>query len=263
MSRLTGKTVFITGASSGIGEEMAYEAARQGANLVLAARREEKLNSVKQKCENLSGISASVFKLDVSDPDSIIQTVDKIIEQTGTIDVLINNAGFGFTNDFLTFDMKKAESLFRVNVLGLMYITQLVALHMAKNQAGHIFNVGSIAGKAATPKTAVYSASKFAVIGFSNALRLELRPLNIKVTTVNPGPVDTDFFDQFDPEGDYLGKVKLFVLTPEKVAKKTIDAIGKNKREINLPGILSSASYFYQLFPRIGDFLTIKLFDKK
>lgn len=263
MGNLTGKTVFITGASSGIGEEMAYEAARQGAKVILSARREDKLNAVKKRCDAISGVSASVFKLDVSDPDSIDQTVNRIIKEMSTIDVLINNAGFGNTSEFLSFDMKKAESMFRVNVLGLFYVTQLVALHMAENKSGHIINVASIAGKVATPKTAVYSASKFAVIGFSNALRLELRPLNIQVTTVNPGPVDTDFFDQFDPEGDYLGKVKSFVLTPEKVAKKAINSIGTKRREINLPASMGVAAYLYQIFPSIGDFLTVTLFDKK
>lgn len=263
MRHLEGKTVYITGASSGIGKEMAYEAAKSGATVILSARREDILLEVKKVCEELSTKKAYVFPMDISKPDSIEETVKQIEKKVGPVDVLINNAGLGYTNEFLQFDMEKAEQIFRVNVLGLMYLTQLIAIKMADRQSGHIFNVASIAGKVATPKTAVYSASKFAVIGFSNALRLELKPLNVKVTTINPGPVETAFFDEFDPEREYLENIKQFVLTPEKVAYKTIQAVGKNKREINLPYILGGAARLYQIFPKFGDFLTYTLFDKK
>lgn len=263
MTAVQGKTVYVTGASSGIGQEIAYEAARKGAILILSARREERLKEVKATCEKLSGKPALAFPLDVSDPDAIEKTVKQIYQTVGSIDVLINNAGLGYTEEFLSFDMVKAETIFRVNVLGLMYMTQLVALKMAEIEEGHIINVASIAGKIATPKTAVYSASKFAVIGFSNALRLELKPLNIKVTTVNPGPVDTPFFDAFDPDGEYVESIKPLVLTSEKVAKKTVRAIGTNKREINMPLLLEIGARFYNMSPTIGDFLTSTLFNKK
>jgi hypothetical protein len=263
MTDLRNKTVFITGASSGIGEEIAYEAARKGAIVLLSARRVEKLEKVKETCQKLSNDKAYVFPLDITDPEAIEKVIKEAIEKVGTIDVLVNNAGLGYTEEFLSFDMERAETIFRINVLGLMYVTQLVALHMAEKKTGHIFNVASIAGKIATPKTAVYSASKFAVIGFSNALRLELKPLNIQVTTVNPGPVETAFFDSFDPDREYLESIKHFVLTPEKVASKTIKAIGTSKREINLPLILEGASRFYHLFPSFSDFLTRTIFNKK
>jgi len=119
-----------------------------------------------------------------------------------------------------------------------------------------------LAGKVSTPKTAVYSATKGAVISFSNALRMELDPVNIRVTTVNPGPVDTPFFNQFDPDREYLQKMGYLVLKPEKIARKIVQNAGKNKREINLPLLLSGATHLYQLFPEIGDFILSRSFKK-
>ncbi|API89332.1 short-chain dehydrogenase [Marinilactibacillus sp. 15R] len=263
MNDLKGKVIMITGASSGIGESLAYEAAKNGATLILSARRENKLKEVKEQCNKISASEVYVYPLDMSDPDAIEETMVKIENSIGKIDVLINNAGFGRTEEFMTYDLNKAENMFRVNVLGVMYLSQLAAIQMADSRSGHIINVGSIAGKIATPKSAVYSASKFAVIGFSNALRLELKPLNIKVTTINPGPVDTAFFDEFDPSGSYLERIGRFVLTSDEVAEKTIKIIGTNKREVNLPFSLSVAAKLYSLFPALGDYLILNQFDKK
>lgn len=263
MKNLEGKVIYITGASSGIGEATAYEAAEKGATVLLSARRQEKLRRIQKRCEQLSNKRAYVFPLDVSDPEAIENTVRLVYQTVGKIDVLINNAGLGYTQEFLSFDMKKAETIFRVNVLGLMYLTQLIAIEMAEQETGHIFNVASMAGKIATPKSAVYSASKFAVIGFTNALRLELKPLHIRVTSVNPGPVNTAFFDTFDPTGNYVKSIRPFVLNAEQVAKKMVRAVGTNKREINLPIVMEGAARLYCLFPKIGDFLTVTLFDKK
>lgn len=263
MNDLKGKVIMITGASSGIGESLAYEAARNGATLILSARRENKLKEVKEQCNKISASEVYVYPLDMSDPDAIEETMVKIENSIGKIDVLINNAGFGHTEEFMTYDLNKAENMFRVNVLGVMYLSQLAAIQMADSRSGHIINVGSIAGKIATPKSAVYSASKFAVIGFSNALRLELKPLNIKVTTINPGPVNTAFFDEFDPSGSYLERIGRFVLTSDEVAEKTIKIIGTNKREVNLPFSLSVAAKLYSLFPALGDYLILNQFDKK
>lgn len=263
MTELKNKVVLITGASSGIGEEMAYAAASKGATLILCARREDKLEEVKNRCLSTTTSDVYIYPLDVSDPDAIEETMNKIKTEVGTIDVLINNAGFGHTEEFIKYDLNKAENMFRVNVLGVMYLTQLAALQMADKQSGHIINVASIAGKIATPKSAVYSATKFAVIGFSNALRLELAPLNIKVTTINPGPVDTAFFDEFDPSGSYLEKIQAFVLTSQEVAEKTINIIGTNKREVTLPLSLNIASKFYSMFPRLGDYIILNNFDMK
>ena len=263
MRSLKDKVVWITGASSGIGEELAYGLAERGAVLILSARRKEELERVKQECVRRYGAQVIVCPLDVSNRSEIDRVMRILYARLEKIDVLINNAGYGHTEEFIAYDFEKVEDMFSVNVLGLMYMSQKVASKMSAEHSGHIINIASIAGKIATPKSAVYSSSKFAVIGFSDALRLELRKHNVNVTTINPGPVDTAFFDTFDPEGSYLERVAPFVLTPEKVAEKTIAVIGTNKREVNIPKLLEVSSKFYSLFPSLGDFLVEHVFDKK
>lgn len=117
------------------------------------------------------------------------------------------------------------EEMFWVNVLGLVQITQILALKMREQGEGHIINIASQASKVATPKSAVYAATKFAVRGYSNGLRLELKPLGILVTTVNTGPLRTDFFTRADQSGTYLEKLDKWVLEPDKVALRIVDSM--------------------------------------
>ena len=195
---LKDKTILITGASSGIGEYVAYEAATKGANLVLCARREDKLRDVKSKCEALGAGTVYAIPLDLANPDSMDRLAKQLDEMTIRVDTLINNAGFGHSEPFVTTDFKLVQNMFQVNVLGLMYLTQQLALIMLEQGSGQIINVASLAGKTSTPNYATYGATKGAVISFSNALRMELKPHNIQVTTVNFGPVDTPFFDNIE-----------------------------------------------------------------
>lgn len=262
-NHLTDKIVFITGGSAGLGEEVAYQAAKKGAIVVVTARRKELLEKVRKKCSLLSKKPAYAYQLDVSNPDKIQEVIKQVSQEVGDIDVLINNAGFGHFEEALTFDMSIAENMFRVNVLGMIYITQLVAIQMAEKKKGHIINIASQAGKMATTKSSIYSATKFAVIGYSNALRLELKPLGVIVTTVNPGPIDTNFFDIADQSGTYLKQVGKMVLKTEMVAERIIGLIGTRRRELNLPYAMELASKLYTLFPKAGDFLTLKFFDNK
>lgn len=263
MTKVKGKVVWVTGASSGIGEELAYQLAQKGAILILSARRVEKLNQVRDRCRSQYNAQAVVYPLDMTNLEAIDEATSYLLSKFTHIDILINNAGFGHTQSFLDYDIKKAENMFQVNVLGLMYLSQLVGKNMREFNDGHIVNVASVAGKVATPKSAVYSASKFAVTGFTNALRMELTPHNIKVTAINPGPVDTAFFDEFDPSGEYLDNVSSVVLTSEYVVNKTIKAIETNKREINLPKALALGSKIHAVIPAIGDFFIRTAFNKK
>ncbi|MFL2144556.1 SDR family NAD(P)-dependent oxidoreductase [Desemzia sp. FAM 24101] len=262
-NHLQDKVVFITGASSGLGEQIAYEAALEGAIVVVAARSLDKLQTVRDTCEKISGKKAYLFSMDISKPEEIEAVFQEITATIGPIDVLINNAGFGHFESVLTADMAIAEDMFRVNVLGLMYTSQMAAIHMAERESGHIITIASMAGKMATPKSTIYSATKFAVIGYTNALRLELKPLSIQVSTVNLGPVNTTFFDKADKNGDYLAKVDKYVLDPKEVAHKIVRLIGTNKRELNLPKSMEVASRFYTLFPKMGDYLASTLFNQK
>ena len=134
---------------------------------------------------------------------------------------------------------------------------------MKEIRKGHIINIVSMAGLIATGKSSLYSATKFAAIGFSNALRLELMPFGVHVTTVNPGPIRTTFFDQADPDGSYVKAVDRYILEPDFVAKKIVKNFGKPKRELNLPWLLNLTHKLYTLFPRISDKLACKMFNFK
>ena len=263
LKNLRNRVVVITGASGGLGEQLAYQAAGKGAIVVACARRLDKLQEVVANCRQISGRLAFAYTLDVSDPNQIERVLAEVETNVGPIDVLINNAGFGLMENLLQIDEQTIESMFRVNVLGLIYLSKYTALRMAKRHRGAIINIASMAGKIATPKSTIYSATKFAVLGFSNALRLELKPLWIMVTTVNPGPIATAFFEKADKTGNYLKSIDKIVLQPEMVAKKVIRTIGTNKREVNLPYSMEIASHLYNAFPTLGDYLAGGILNKK
>lgn len=262
MKDLRGKTILITGASSGMGEKIALEAAKRGGTVILCARRLPLLNKVVNECSLLAKTPCYAFPLDISNPESVEALLTQV-KAIGPIDILVNAAGFGYFADFLATDYSLIEKMFQVNVLGLMYLTQSIAGDMVERKSGQIINFASQAGKMATPKSSIYSATKFAVIGFSNALRLELKPFNVAVMTVNPGPIRTEFFAKADPSGSYLAKVDWLVLEPETLATKIVNCFGTKKREMNAPWFMEGASRLYTLFPHVGDFLAGGIFNQK
>lgn len=257
---LRGKTILITGASSGIGEYVAYEAATMGANLVLCARREDNLLNVKANCEQLGDGHIYTIPVDLTDPDSMDYMIQELELQNIEIDTLINNAGFGHSEPFVTTNFDVVLNLFQVNVLGLMYLTQNLAIKMLDQGHGQIINVASLAGKVSTPNYATYGATKGAVISFSNALRMELKPHNIQVTTVNFGPVDTPFFDRIARNRKEASLNGPFALTVQKAAKVIIDTIGTKKREVNRPLLLAIGAKLYDLVPDVGDYILMNFY---
>ncbi len=132
------------------------------------------------------------------DAQALEELVAELYQRYGKIDVLINNAGYGIFEDFDKISDQGIHQMFEVNTFALMNLSRLVASGMKEIRQGHIINIVSMAGLIATAKSSLYSATKFAAIGFSNALRLELMPYGVYVTTVNPGPIRTGFFDQAD-----------------------------------------------------------------
>jgi short-subunit dehydrogenase len=134
---------------------------------------------------------------------------------------------------------------------------------MRARKSGHIINIASQAGKIATPKSSVYSATKHAVLGYTNSLRMELADSNVYVTAVNPGPIATNFFNIADEKGTYVKNVKKFMLQPEYVAKKVVDAMLTRTREINLPRWMNMGSVIFTLFPRLFERLGKKAFNQK
>lgn len=259
---LRGKVVVITGASSGIGRDIALESASRGARVFLVARRLALLEEVRTECANLSLAQATAIQADVSQLADIERVVAQINSETNRVDVLVNAAGFGDFATFAEIPLERITKMFRVNVLGTMLLTRMLAPMLFETK-GHIVNIGSMAGKIQTPKSAVYAATKAAVIAFSNSLRLELKPLGVKVTTVNPGPVDTEFFKTADSGAQYLQKIAWLSLDPEKLAYKIVASFGKPVREINAPWFMEAAARLYPLAPKLGDFLAGTIGNQK
>ncbi|MHA7966472.1 oxidoreductase [Paenibacillus sp. CAU 1782] len=180
------KVALITGASSGIGKEAAIELKSKGFTVYAAARRIDKMQDLETK-----GIRP--ISLDVTSEESMIQTVNEILKKEGRIEVLVNNAGYGSYGSVEDVPMEEARRQMEVNVFGLARLIQLVVPSMRKNKFGKIVNVSSMGGKIWTSFGAWYHATKFAVEGLSDCLRLELEPFGIDVIVVEPGGIKTDW----------------------------------------------------------------------
>ncbi|MGP4081022.1 SDR family NAD(P)-dependent oxidoreductase [Pseudalkalibacillus sp. R45] len=257
------KIVVITGASSGIGADMARMVASKGWTPVLMARSFDKLEHLRNEIKNDYKTTAHSFQLDIQDKKNIEAVFNQVQHEVGAIDVLINNAGYGIFDYFEDAKMEDIEGMFNTNVLGLMACTKAVLPEMIKQKSGHIINVASQAAKLATVKGSVYAATKHAVLGFANSLRMEVKDHGIYVTTVNPGPIQTNFFTIADKSGQYENNIAKWMLQPSEVATRVVSAIDKPVREINLPGWMEAGSKLYQLMPAIVERLGKKAFRQK
>jgi short-subunit dehydrogenase len=192
---IKGKVVIVTGASSGIGEATARQFGREGAKVVLAARRVDRLEALAQEIAAMnSGAETLVVQADLSKLEDIQSLIKQTMDKFGRIDVLVNNAGFGRLDWLENLDpVKDIQSQFDVNVMGVIQTTRQALPVMIKQRAGHIINMGSMAGLVATPTYSIYAACKHAVHGFSEALRREVKPWGIDVSMIYPGGVATEF----------------------------------------------------------------------
>jgi NADP-dependent 3-hydroxy acid dehydrogenase YdfG len=194
MGLLSGKTAFITGASSGIGMACAEEFANEGANLILSARRIEKLNEFKEILKKNCGINVFTIQLDVRNYTNVINSISTLPEEWKKIDILINNAGLarGFSKIYEG-DVNHWEEMIDTNVKGLLYVTRQILPLMIEGLHGHVINIGSTAGHDVYSYGNVYCATKFAVNALTQAIRIDTLDKNIRVSTVDPGMVHTNF----------------------------------------------------------------------
>ncbi|KAI9255152.1 hypothetical protein BDA99DRAFT_574131 [Phascolomyces articulosus] len=191
MGRLEGKTVFITGASAGIGEASAREFAKEGSNLILTARRLDRLKGLKEELEKkYPSITVTAVELDVREKKQI----DAVIASVPPVDILLNNAGMVLGVEHLQ-DVEEDEfdQMIATNIKGLVFLTKAVLPSMKERQTGHIINLGSIAGKQAYPGGSIYCATKHAVEAITGSLRHELVDTPIRVSAICPGLVNTEF----------------------------------------------------------------------
>lgn len=229
--------VVLTGASAGIGHEMALQLARQGARLVLAARDAAKLEEAAAACRAL-GAKAVAIPTDVGDEAQCRALVDGAVAEFGRIDTLVNNAGVGMWARFEEMtDLAPFERIMRVNYLGSVYPTYYALPHLKKTK-GRIVAVNSLTGLTGVPTRSGYAASKHAAAGFFDSIRIELDGSGVTVTQVFPGFVRTEIRERaFGPDGQPLGRGnspvrEAEVMTAEECARLTLDAAAKRKREL-------------------------------
>lgn len=261
---LKNQRLLITGASSGIGREVAIESAKRGASLILVGRNMKRLYETYEACATENSTARHYYIVsDFAKARAVEDLCDYLKALDEPIDIAVNAAGYGEFLPYDEFSYEAMTKMFEVNTLSLMYLTQQMAIQMVQQGHGHIVNIASMAGKIATPKSTVYSATKFAVLGYSNALRLELRGTGVHVTTVNLGPVKTAFFNNADSSGHYLDSLGSLALDPHQVALKIVKQFSHPKREINLPFIMEVGAILYPMVPKLADYMASTVFNRK
>jgi len=229
--QIENKRVIITGASSGIGRALAVELARGGARLALTARREDRLETLRKEIESTGG-EAIIVPGDITDANIRAELIDRTTGELGGIDILINNAGVGASGLFEDAASDRLRQVMEVNFFSLVELTRASLPHLRAGDDPLIVNLSSIVGQRATPHNSEYSASKFAVEGFSEALRVELAQQGIGVLVVRPGTTETEFFAAALDQTSNANWPDHRPVSAEKVARQIVGAIRRRKRNI-------------------------------
>jgi len=188
------KIAMITGASAGIGEACAEVFAKKGYNLILSARRYDRLEKLSKRLSNDYGILIQIMEVDVQNREEVLNSWEGLSEEWRHIDVLINNAGLSLgLEPIYNGEINDWDRMIDTNIKGLLYVSRVVIPGMKESKSGHIINIGSIAGKEVYPNGNVYCATKHAVDALSKSMRIELLPYSVKVTVLHPGAVETEF----------------------------------------------------------------------
>ncbi|TGL96315.1 SDR family oxidoreductase [Leptospira barantonii] len=231
------RVILITGASEGIGRELALLYAAQQVQLVLASRNLESLENLAAECERM-GAKALAIQTDVSSTEDCKNLIEQAVKKYGRIDILINSAGISMSASFDSLqDLTVFQKLMSVNYLGVVH-TSFYALPYLKKSRGMIVNISSLQGKTGFPRSTGYCASKFAVQGFSDSLRIELMGSGVDVLVVSPGPIATKMnYRKFDANGNVTQEensesAERKLMSPEECARLIAKSISKRKREL-------------------------------
>ncbi|MFI2362485.1 SDR family oxidoreductase [Promicromonospora sp. NPDC019610] len=218
-STSTTKVVLVTGASSGIGEATAVRLAAEGHDVVLAARRTDRLDAVAEKIRSDGGRAATV-RLDVTDADAVRAAVDSVVQERGRIDVIVNNAGVMPLSRLDALLVHEWDRMIDVNVRGLLYGIAAVLPHFRRQGGGHVVTVASVGAHEVYPTSAVYSATKFAAWAITEGLRLESDP-SIRTTTITPGTVESELADHITDPGatDYMKAFRRNLIPADAIAR--------------------------------------------
>ncbi|MGY5149512.1 MAG: SDR family NAD(P)-dependent oxidoreductase [Candidatus Nitrosopumilus sp. bin_68KS] len=254
------KLVLITGASSGIGKESAIEFAKLGANIILIARRKDKLEQIANELKKFHVLTL-VYQCDVSKKDQVKEMSQLIFEKFDSIDILVNNAGFAIYGSVSDLSIRDIESQMETNYFGMVYCIKEFLPSMLKKKSGHIVNVASVAASFGLPGIASYCASKFAMLGFSEGLKHELKDTGVGITVVSPIMVRTNFFDHSSFEK--MPKYSPTSLDPKTVAKSIIKAANSSRLEIVVPSVVRGAIWLKTSFPFFINPIIGKSFKKQ
>ncbi len=238
----------ITGASSGIGEQSAEKFAQLHAIVILVSRNEEKLQQISSRLSKYQ-TTILVYACDISKKDQVDKMAKFVIEKFGSVDVLVNNAGFGIYDTVEKIKVEEMESQMSTNFFGMMYCIKAFLPKMLEKRSGHIVNVASVAGSVGIPGMASYCASKFAMLGFSESLYHELKGTGVGITVVSPIMVRTNFFDHVS-----FGKMPRYSSTsldPKTVANAIIKASSSPRLEIVVPQFVRFVIWLKQTLPYI------------
>ena len=249
MQTFNGKTAYIFGGSSGIGLETGKLLAAAGAHVFIFARTEDTLRAAEKAvatCADGTDSQTGYLPVDVSDPDSVNTVVGKAIARFGTPDILINSAGFAIAKHFEEISNTEFDRLLKTNLYGTWHVTEALVPHMKTKPGGHIVNVSSIAGFVGVFRYTGYNAAKFGVVGFSEALRSELKPCGIRVSVLCPPDTDTPGFhaeNRTKPEETRKISAGARLMQPEQVARALIRGLRKNRFMI-IPGFDGKLTYY-------------------
>ena len=253
MTTFADKNVLITGSASGIGRLMAQKIAARGANVILWDLNLNGLEELSDQLQQWGYRAAAYHQCDLSDREEIADTARRVLAEQGTVDILINNAGIVSGKPLLELTDEAIERTFEVNTLSLFWTTRAFLPGMIAKRSGHIVTVASAGGLIGVPKMTDYSASKFAAVGFDDALRVELKRLGhkgIRTTIVCPYYINTGMFKGVKTRIPWL----LPIQEPNDAANKIIEAIEKNKQRLIMPP--------FALVTYPGRLLPLPLFDR-
>lgn len=245
---LRGKWALITGASSGLGADFARQLAALGASVVLTARREDRLQSVADEIRRTYGVQAEVIALDLARDGAPQQLHDQLAAAGRSIDVLINNAGFGLYGRFTAMEWSRMHEMLQIDITTVVHMTRLFAADMVARKSGYILQVSSIGAFTPSPLYASYSAAKSFVLHFSEAVNYELRGTGVSITTTCPGPTETEFLAVAGQERTWYQR--LTMMKSPDVVRASLNAMFRRKGSI-VPGLLNAFSaWSIRLLPR-------------
>ena len=238
------RVVVVTGASSGIGRQVAVDFAARGARLVLVARRAEQLADVARACAAAGGVAEAIAG-DVAADGMVEQVVARALASFGRIDVVVNNAGIPKHKQFVDVTAEDVEYTLRVNLIAPMRLVVAALPTMLRQGEGYVINVSSVAGKLPPPRETVYAASKFGLTGFTEGLWLDLAGTNVHAAVIHVGPIDTEIWTKTDEPTAYHGRK----LPPSAVSGAIFRAIEAQRHEVWVPGSMRIAWWFRVFFP--------------